>query len=406
MKDFESIRKVCETSSEISKSVIDEFLLYHAAAKYRLDRTMTEAFSAYRHVTKDFEKECVNMLKAQYLAHQIFKSGGLIRKMLPHAELKKLSPTEMDFLEQHARQPWRFCFSIILEHPAKDFFKMEDILTGEQFLLCSPGTSDINKSQATALWFNLIGFNGACWQSFGPIAAYKSFEADDIFFFSTELDRRIETEDDIARNIEKNPLPYLMLLSGANYPITVHKQDQIIQAFAEHSVDKFDTIALKKSFTSEYSHGVYRLSLKKWSEHPHFAQVYFDENKNTVLLTASTDRGFVALVNAINLYGYQFLEEPDIRINMSMLITSEWILRKKIRLNQYDNLFNVESSPEEKESLNNMNYFMSLILPDINAGRVPDIEKIAAIADIDAETARNIYNAVKDKLGAMGRRKS
>jgi len=172
---------------------------------------MTEVFSAYRHVTNEFEKEWVNRLKAQYLAHQIFKSGGLIRKMLPHAELKKFSPTEMDFLEQHARQPWRFCFSIILENPAKDFFKMEDILTGEQFLLCSPGTSDILRKQPTSLWFNLISFNGACWQSFGPIGAYKSFEPDDIFFFATEFDRRIETEEDIARNIEKNPLPYMAL---------------------------------------------------------------------------------------------------------------------------------------------------------------------------------------------------
>ena len=405
MNDFETIRKACDTSSSISKTVIDEFLIYYAAVQYKLDRTMTEAFSAYRHVTNEFEKEWVNRLKAQYLAHQIFKSGGLIRKMLPHAELKKLSPTKMHFLEQHARQPWRFCFSIILENPAKDFFKMEDILTGEQFLLCSPGTSDINKSQATALWFNLISFNGACWQSFGPIGAYKSFEPDDIFFFATELDRRIETEEDIARNIEKNPLPYMMLLSGANIPITVHKQDQMIMAYSEYPVDKFDTLALKKSFTSEFSHGVYRLSLKRWSGHPHFAQIYFDENKNIVLLAASTDRGYQALVNSINPFGYPFSEDPDIRVNMSMLITSEKILKKKIRLNDYDNLFQIESSPEDIEMMANINAFMSLILPDINAGRVPDIEKNAAKAGIDIETARNFYKAVSNKFGQMDRKK-
>ncbi len=399
MNDFEAIRKSCETSSSISKTVIDDFLLYYAAAKYRLDLTMAEAFSAYRHVTNEFEKEWINRLKAQYLAHQIFRSGGLIRKMLPHAELKKFSPAEMDFLEQHARQPWRFCFSIIVENPVTDFFRMEDILTGDQFLLFSPGTSEINKSQATSVWFNLIAFNGACWQSFGPIGSYKSFEPDDIFFFATELDRRISTEEDIVHNLEKNPLPYMMLLSGANYPITVHKQDQIIQADAEYPVDKFDTMALKKSFTSEFSPGVYRLSLKKWSEYPHFARIYFDENKNTVLLTASTDRGFLALVNAINPFGYEFSEEPDIRINMSMLITAEKILRKKIRLNQYDNLFEVDTPPEQKEMLDNLNYFLSLVLPDINAGRVPDIEKYAALAGIDIETARELVKNVSKKIG-------
>ena len=406
MKDFESIRKVCDANSSISKTVIDEFLLYHAAVKYRLDRPMTEAFSAYRHVTSEFEKEWVNRLKAQYLVHQIFKSGGLIRKMLPHAELKKLSPTEMNFLEQHARQPWRFCFSIIFENPATDFFKMEDILTGEQFLLCSPGTSDINRNQATTVWFNLISFNGACWQTFGPIGAYKSFEPDDIFFFATELDKRIQTEEDIVRNIDKNPLPYMMLLSGANFPVTMHGKDQMVMAYAEYAADQVDTLALKKSFVSEFSHGVYRLSLKRWGGHPHFAQIFFDENKNIVLLAAYTDRGFLALVNAINQFGYQFSAEPDIRINMSMLITSEKILKKKIRLNEYDHLFHVESSPEEKESMDNLNYFMSLILPDFNAGRVPDIEKMAAKAGIDVETARNIYNAVSEKFRKMDRRKS
>lgn len=405
MKDFETIRKACDTSSSISKTVIDEFLIYYAAVKYKLDRPMTEAFSAYRHVTNEFEKEWVNRLKAQFLAHQIFKSGGLIRKMLPHAELKKFSPTEMNFLEQHASHPWRFCFSIILENPAKDFFNMEDILTGEQFLLFSPGTSDINKSQATSVWFNLIGFNGACWQSFGPIGAYKSFEPDDIFFFATELDRRITTEEDIVQNLEKNPLPYMMLLSGANFPITVHKQDQMVQAYAEYSVDKVDTVALKKSFTSEFSNGVYRLSLKRWGEHPHFAQVYYDENKKFVLLSASTDRGFLALVNAINPFGFEFSDEPDIRINLSMLITSEKILKKKIRLNEYDNLFEIESSPKEKETLDSLNVFMSLILPDINAGRTPDIEKLAAKAGVDLETARNFYKTVSDKFGQMDRKR-
>jgi hypothetical protein len=197
----------------------------------------------------------------------------------------------------------------------------------------------------------------------------------------------------------------MMLLSGANFPVTVHKQDQMVMAYSEYPVVKFDTLALKKSFTSEFSQGVYRLSLKRWGGHPHFAQIYFDENKNIVLLAASTDRGFLALVNAINQFGYQFSVEPDIRINMSMLITSEKILKKKIRLNAYDKLFQIESSPEDTEMMANINAFMSLILPDINAGRVPDIEKNAAKAGIDIETARNFYKAVSNKFGQMDRKK-
>ena len=283
MKAFETIRKTCEKNSSISKTVIDEFLLYYAAAAYKLDRTMTQSFSAYRHVTNEFEKEWINRQKAQYLAHKIFKSDGLIRKIITHTELRKLSKSEMDFLELQATQPWRFCFSIIIENPSKDFYNMEDILTGEKFTLYSPGITDIINTQAIPLWFNLIGFNGACWQTYGPIEAFKSFEPDDIFFFATELDGTIETEEDIIQNLEKNPLPYMMLLSGANYPLTVHKQDQMVQAYSDYSVESFDTLMLKESFTSEFSHGVYRFTLKRWGKHPHFAHIYFDEKKKNVM---------------------------------------------------------------------------------------------------------------------------
>lgn len=282
---------------------------------------------------------------------------------------------------------------------------MEDILTGEQFTLFSPGITDILSKQPVSLWFNLIGFNGDCWQSFGPIAAYKGFEIVDIFFFATELDRRIESEEDIARSIDKNPVPYMMLLAGSNYPRTVHKQDPLVQAYAEYTVDKMDTVSLKKTFTSEYSHGVYRFTLKRWGEHPHFAQVYYDEKKQSVLLTAATDRGFLALVKAINKLGYGFPEEPDVRVNISMLITAEKILRKKLKANKYEQLFHIDTPPENKEFLDKMNAFMGMILPDMNAGRTPDIEKMAARAGLDVETARDFYNSVADKFGQMDRQR-
>gem|GEM_PF-4564603 len=43
MKDFKSIRKICETSRRTSKTVIDDFLLYYAAVKHRPHRTMADA---------------------------------------------------------------------------------------------------------------------------------------------------------------------------------------------------------------------------------------------------------------------------------------------------------------------------------------------------------------------------
>lgn len=42
---------------------------------------------------------------------------------------------------------------------------------------------------------------------------------------------------------------------------------------------------------------------------------------------------------------------------------------------------------------------MRMILPDINAGRKPDIEKLAADAGVDIETARDLVKTLFDKYG-------
>jgi len=95
---------------------------------------------------------------------------------------------------------------------------MEDVFSDQEFLLYSPGVTKTLEDQSIILWFNLISFNGACWQSFGPIGTYKSFEPDDIFFFATELNPEIADEQELLANLEENPIPYMMLLSGGNYP--------------------------------------------------------------------------------------------------------------------------------------------------------------------------------------------
>jgi hypothetical protein len=308
----------------------------------------------------------------------------------------------MEFLRKHAEQPWRFSFSVIIDGPAEDFFIMEDVFSGELFTLFSPGVSDLSQKVRPILWFNLIGFNGSCWQSFGPIGAYKSFEPDDIFFFATELRPDIEDETEIMEDVENNPIPYMMLLSGANYPLTFHKKEQFVHVMAEFDLDEINTKELKKSFKTEFNNGVYRFTLNDWGEHPHFANAYYDEQKKIILLSTMTDRGFQELVTAINKYGYDFPDGPFLRVNTSMLVTAKDILKKKeLTLNEYDQLFHIESPPEDKELIATLNAFMQLVLPDINAGRKPDIESMAIKAGVDIETARDMVSQIMGKFDDM-----
>jgi hypothetical protein len=404
MKDFKTMKLICEENSKISSRVIDEFLLYYSAECNDLELQMNQRFAVYKHIAKKLQQEWVNMLKSQYIVHKVFKQDGLIKSYLSHPALKQPDVEGKSWIEFQEKHPWRFSFSIIKDRPAECFFIMEDVFSEQEFLLYSPGVAKTLEDQSIILWLNLISYNGTCWQSFGPIGAYKSFEPDDIFFFATELKQDIADEKELMINLEHNPIPYMMLLSGANYPLTYNKGDQLIHVTAEYDLDTINTKNLTKSFITEYNKGVYRLSLKSWYELPHFSQAYFDENKKIILLTSMTDVGFNALTEGFNEYGYDFSSEPFVRVNISMIITASDILKREIRINEYEDLFSKETSPQSQENLDKINTFLRSILPDINAGRSPDIDSLATKAGVDIEIARDLLERIIGKRNDMGNR--
>jgi hypothetical protein len=398
MSDFKKIKHICEGNSKISSKVVDEFLIYYAAERNNLEQEMNKRFAAYKHIISKFPDELTNRLKAQYIAHKIFKQDGLIKSYLNHSALKNLPDKDRNYLVSQAEHSWRFSFSIIKNNPAENFYMMEDVYSNEEYLLYSPGITKTLEYQSALLWSNLIANNGYCYQSFGPIGAYKSFEPGDIFFFATELNAGISEPEELLTNLEYDPLPYMMLVTGANIPLIYNKEDQIVNVMAEYDLDTINTNDLTKSFKSEYNEGVYRLSLNNWSDPPHFSQAYFDENQKIILLTSMTDRGFRALSEGLNKYGFDFSIDPFLRVNLSMLTTAADILKRKIRLNEYEDLFSKETSQPVKGNLDKLNALLKLLLPDINAGREPDIESLAAKAGVDIETARDLIAQMRGKF--------
>ncbi|NSW94608.1 MAG: hypothetical protein HPY62_07880 [Bacteroidales bacterium] len=403
MKDYEQIISICDRSSEISSSVIDEFLINYAARRNKLELEMNVKFAAYKHITRQFPKEWENRLKAQYIAHNIFKYDGSIKKFLNHTEIKNLGNEALEYLKYQSENPWKFSFSFIKENPYKDFYIMTDVFRGNDFLLFSPGTTRTLESLRAILWFNLISFNGSCWQSFGPIGAYQSFEPDDIFFFATELNSSIEDEEDLLSDVENNPIPYMMLTSGATNPVLASGKDQIVHLLAAYDIEKMDTKSLAESFRTEYNKGVYKLSLKRWISHPHFAQAFYDEEIKILFLSAMTEKGFDALVKKFRLYGYNISPDPFIRVNPSMVATASEILGRKIDLLEYEHLFSKEETPENKEKLGKLNALMDLIMNDFNAGIKPDVESYAKKSGVHIDTVRSLVEQVLNKLGNIGR---
>ncbi|MEX2370188.1 MAG: hypothetical protein WD578_04200 [Bacteroidales bacterium] len=401
MTDYKELLKICEQNSRISERVVDDFLLDYTARYQGLEKKMNTQFGWYREVTSKFKKEDVARMKSQFIIHRVFREDGLIHKLMKNPALQRFKGEEKDFLQQQATVPWRFSFAEILEEPEKAFFRMRDVFREEEYLLFSPGIAAQHTSGNTLLWLNLIGFNGSCWQSFGPIGAFQSFDADDVLFFAMEHNHAIEEGMDVPADIEKYPLPYMLLLSGAAYPRTFHKEDEMVYHLVEYDLDSLDTAGLKKSFISEYDNGVYRLTDKEYGEYPHFAQVYFDERKRLLLLTAMTGRGFRGLVRNFNTHGFDFSEYSSFTVRPQLITTAQAILKRKIVVNEYFERFEETPDPETSDTVAKLNALMNLVMPEINAGRKPDIDAAAKKVGLDAKTAHEALDQVLAKFEQM-----
>ncbi|MEX0883862.1 MAG: hypothetical protein WDZ72_10355 [Cyclobacteriaceae bacterium] len=398
MEDYKQIKALCQKNATATFKILDEFLLYYAAEKDKLGKEIDRRLGTYRHITQQIDKSWFNMLKTQYIIHRVLKEGGLVHKYLKHVALQNLPPAHRSWLEQQAASPWRFSFAVVTDHPAEDFYEMEDVYTGEPYLVYSPGMSNTLKDGHRELWFNLIGFNGVCWQTYGPLAGYQSFGPDDIFFFATELNPSIEDDDDLIADVEKNPVPYMMLFLGSNQPLTVHEAHPLVIVLSDLEGVSLDTKLLEKDFNHDFVNGVHKLSLKGWELQPHFSVAYYDEKDNILQVTALTEMGYLKLVEVLNDYGMDLDDVPDIHVKPSMLNTTEEILKRKIELMPYELLFEPKQDPESDAELEKINQLMALALPDINAGKKPDIDGLAKKVGVDIDTAKEILEQVMGKL--------
>lgn len=398
MPDFQQLINICEEGNRISSSVIDDFLIYYAAHKDKLDREFEDRIERFRSTAKKLPSSWLGSAKAQYITHRIFKKGGLIHTYLPNQDLQARDARELSFLKQMSALPWRFSFSVINSNPAPDFYDMEDVFTGETYLLYSPGVSRTLSELPAMLWFIMIAFNGSCGITYGPIIGFQSFGPDDIFFYATELNKSIESDEDLMEDIEKNPVPYMMLISGSTHPLVVHREHEVILVKGEAPLDGFDFDALKTDFRIEFESSIFKLSHKTLAEFPHFAEAYIDEEGGTLHAYAMTGYGYQELVRCLNGYGFNLSEEPDIRIHVPLLNVMQNLLKKDIKLNPFSKLFEVKKSPDEDEFLKKFNQLLALALPDINAGIKPDAEALAKKLDMDPETAKDLLDQVLNRM--------
>ncbi|MCF8254751.1 MAG: hypothetical protein K9I36_13550 [Bacteroidia bacterium] len=394
MRNYESIKQTCKNNSKIAATVIDEFILYYAADKDKLHQIILGHLKKYKEIIQEIGQETTNKLIAQYMAHRVFKENGLIKKYLNHSAIKNLIPTEYAFLEEESKSAWKYRYSVIVGNPAPDFYEMYDVFREEEFLLYSPGTTLTFETQSPILWFNLTAFNGECWATFGPITGYNGFNEDDIFFFATELNPDIESGEELIEELEKNPIPFSMLLSNANVPRVKNSQsgEEILLHQAIDQVDSLDTESLKEKFNIAWNKDVYQLNLIGFSEAPHSAIAYYDEAQKLLMRTSLTAHGFDALSKALQHLPIENL--ADVLVSLPMKTCAEEILNKTIDLIPYEHLFSKEISSKEQQEMDELNDFLHILIPYVNAGEEPDLQTLAQQAKLPYQTAQDLWRIV------------
>jgi len=403
MEDFLKIKKACEQNTALSVAILDRFLLSYAAEKDKLGKEADQKLQVYRHIIEKFGRHWFDMLKSQYIIHRLMKRGGLITKYLKHAAISNLDENKRNWMAFQSENPWRFTFSEVKSQPEKDFYQMEDVFSGENYLLYSPSIKDIvSRDGEKELWFNLIGFNGTCWQTYGPLSGYASFSPDDIFFFATELNHLIEDEGALMMDVDKNPIPYMMLFAGSTQPSVVHEGARLVMVITEEKGSVPNVQEMEVDFNVSYTGGVYRLGLKELEASPHFAVAYYNEKDQTIQATALTEKGFESLVDALGKFGINLDKNADIYLGPSMHNTAQEILKRDIELMPLELLFEQENEEEMDEELKKLNELAGLAVAAITAEKEPDLEALAAQVGIDLENNRQVIEKIitdlKDKV--------
>lgn len=391
MKKMKEIEEFADYISAIQERVYDNFLLNFVAEREDFDRKVNILQRKYKSVLRDLPPEFFGFSMAMMIGGKIFQKNGLLRKYINHPVVKSLPQNEIILLEHYLEHPWKYAFTKIIKHPQRNFFEMLNLFTGEEYLLYSKSVESIFKTHPDALFFNLLSFNGKCWQTNGNVAYFNAFTSNDIFYYGYNIYPDIDDDDDLLEYVHEDPFPFMLLYAGAEYPVAISRGFVQQHSFSSIEVLSLDIEMMRKHFSVEWSQEVYRFSHNKWSQFPHFAESYYEEKLKLLHCTAFTKEGYEGLSLVLSKLGFEFNPWPDITVSPAMVQTMKDIYDKKFEVNSLLNHFKKIDPPDEKNQLDKINHLLKLLLPYFNSGTKPDLQKLAAQANLPLDEAEDLY---------------
>lgn len=420
--DYKAIELHCHSHSEISKGLMDEYLMYYASSRFKIDQQFDREVKRHKFMTSRWNPAILRFFKAMYINGKIFGRNGYISDLLIDPNLRSLSNDEMGMLEIQKEHPWRFSLTAILEEMANDFYKVVDCFTEEVFLLYSPSTTNILEEDSNKLIYMQRLYNGLCWQSSGIIFAHRVLDEDDFFFFATELNDEIESDLMVSDEMNTNPLPFMLLYEYSEIPQML--QGGIISriCYSEEEDVQLDLKELELDFRISTYKEFVDLKLLTFEGFPHFTRAIYNTNSRQLTLHASSIEGFASLNNKLHECGVTIDGQPLVMISPVMQIAVEKILQRNLDFLAVPNLLDdadekgklIEITNQREDLNNNTNGrsidveeisevqlmdFMNLAVPYLNEGLEIPIDKLAKDANIPLDTAQGLADFLKTKFG-------
>lgn len=401
--DYSEIKARCNEESKLVQEVIDGFLLHFMAPKAGMTKRLTQAKQQYKHIIKELPDEFFPKASAEYIVGRTMMRGGLLGQHMNHPRIQQLGDPAISFLQAQERCPWRYVFGRIVARPAEQFFLLQDEIIGEELLVFSPGMDAFCEAgHEASLYFLLLGFNGMCWQSYGLIAPFRSFDMNDVCVFGTEVFSAIEDDQTFMAAVHRDPLPFFMLMIGQESPHLMSGEHELRHCVAEQDLPHMDPSRLAPDFTVAWNRGVCRIQLDDWKAGPHFASAYWDEGNQVLHRYAMTQPGFDALTAKLIEAGVPVPPEADYSLSVSMSLTLSQILKRKLKFHDFDRLFD---EPNEgampAAEVDKLNAFLADLMPHINSGDAPNLASLASTHGVDLQTAEELYRHFKDKLANL-----
>lgn len=395
--DFAAMKTACDASSVIVDAFLDRFLVAYAIQRERLDTLFAREIAPYRKAVKHLPEKWPFHGLPQYAAYRLFRFNGLAARYRSHAVMKTRNDEEMDFLASQVERPWVMSFFSVTQLSDPLFFEAVDVFTGGSHIIYSPGIGDIlSKAGPVSMLFLLIGFNGRCWQTYGPMPYFQGIQAFDVLYLAKLVDPRVQRMEDIPAVIDAHPVPFMVLYVGANIPLVMHKEHLTVSCRSEVKNYDFDPGRFSSPAIIEHKQQVYRLTLPDSEGFPHYASCYYHEKKRHLIITALTEWGHGEMVRLLEECGHRVPVFMSVCATLGMLtILKDYYPFKVNDEVPYAKIFaQPPPSAENGKELAKINAAFAEVAEAFNAGGAIDARSLADRHGIDIETARQLIGVV------------